>query len=280
MENPPEDRVTEQGFSAAEIDTSKPHPARLYDFYLGGKDHYEVDREAAFEALAAFPSIQICAQVNRFFMHRATRWLAAEAGIRQFLDIGTGIPTEPNLHQIAQGIAPETRVVYADNDPIVLTHARALLRSSPEGRTAYIHADVREPESILDAAALHDTLDMNQPVALSLNAVMHFVPDESKPYDLVATLVDALPSGSYLVVSHCTGEFAPEAWEEMVAVYRRGGIPAQVRSAGEVARFFDGLEFVEPGLEVPHRWKPEPGQPLADVTDAEASFYAGVARKP
>jgi hypothetical protein len=272
--------VTDQGFSAAEIDTSKPHPARLYDFYLGGKDHYEIDREAAFEVLSLFPSIQICAQVNRLFMHRATRWLAAEAGIRQFLDIGTGIPTEPNLHQIAQGIAPDARIVYADNDPIVLTHARALLRSTAEGRTAYLHADVRKPESILTAAALQATLDMNRPVALSLNAVLHFVPDEFKPYDLVTTLVDALPSGSYLVLSHCTGDFAPEAWEELVAVYHRGGIPAQVRPAGDIARFFDGLELVEPGLVVPHHWKPEPGQPLADVTDFEASIYAGVARKP
>jgi hypothetical protein len=272
--------VTEQGFSAAEIDTSKPHPARLYDFYLGGKDHYEIDREAAFEALAAFPSIQTCAQVNRLFMHRATRWLTAQAGIRQFLDIGTGIPTEPNLHQIAQGVAPDARVVYADNDPIVLTHARALLRSTPEGRTAYIHADVREPESILTAAALHDTLDLSRPVALSLNAVLHFVPDEFKPYDLVARLVDALPSGSYLVLSHCTGDFAPDEWAEMVSLYHRRGIPAQVRTADEVARFFDGLELLEPGVEVPHRWKPDADQPLADVTDAEASFYVGVARKP
>jgi hypothetical protein len=272
--------VTDQGYSAAEIDTSKPHPARMYDFYLGGKNHYEIDRAAASNVASVFPSIKTCAQVNRLFVHRATRWLTAEAGIRQFLDIGTGIPTEPNLHQIAQAVAPDARIVYADNDPIVLTHARALLRSTTEGRTAYIHADVREPQSILTAAELHATLDMNRPVALSLNALLHFVPDEFKPYDLVATLVDALPSGSYLVISHATPDFDPETWDKVTDVYRSGGIPAQVRSAGEVARFFDGLELLEPGLEVPHRWKPDPGQPLTNVTDAEASFYAGVARKP
>jgi hypothetical protein len=139
---------------------------------------------------------------------------------------------------------------------------------------------VREPQSILTAAELHATLDMNRPVALSLNALLHFVPDEFKPYDLVATLVDALPSGSYLVISHCTPDFDPETWEKVIDVYRNGGIPAQVRSAGEIATFFEGLELLEPGLEVPHRWKPDPGQPLADVTDAEASSYVGVARKP
>ncbi|WP_265737720.1 SAM-dependent methyltransferase [Actinacidiphila oryziradicis] len=271
--------MSDQGFPAAEIDTSKPHPARMYDFYLGGKDHYEIDRAAASHVVSVFPGIKTCAQVNRLFMHRATRWLAAEAGIRQFLDIGTGIPTEPNLHQIAQGVAPDAKIVYADNDPIVLTHARALLRSTAEGRTAYIHADVREPESILTAAELHATLDMSRPVALSLNALLHFVPDEFKPYDLVAALVDALPSGSYLVISHCTPDFAPETWEKVIDVYRSGGIFAQVRSAGEIARFFDGLELLEPGVEVPHRWKPDADQLLTDVTDAEVSLYVGVARK-
>jgi hypothetical protein len=272
--------VTDHGFPAAEIDTSNPHPARMYDFYLGGKDHYEIDRAAASHVVSVFPGIKTCAQVNRLFMHRATRWLTAEAGIRQFLDIGTGIPTQPNLHQIAQGVAPDARIVYADNDPIVLTHARALLRSTAEGRTAYIHADVREPQSILTAAELHATLDMNRPVALSLNALLHFVPDEYKPYDLIATLVDALPSGSYLVISHCTPDFDPETWEKVIDVYHSGGIPAQVRSTGEIARFFDGLELLEPGVEVPHRWKPDANQPLTDVTDAEVSLYVGVARKP
>jgi hypothetical protein len=272
--------VTDQGFPAAKIDTTKPHPARMYDFYLDGKDHYEIDRDAASHVVSVFPSSKTCARVNRLFMHRATRWLAAEAGIRQFLDIGTGIPTEPNLHQIAQRVAPDAKIVYADNDPIVLAHAQALLRSTTEGRTAYIHADVREPESILTAAELHATLDLSQPLALSLNALLHFIPDEYKPYELVAALVDALPSSSYLVLSHCTPDFDPDTWEKVTEIYRSGGIPAQVRSADEVARFFDGLELVEPGVEVPHRWKPEAGQPLTDVTDAEVSCYAGVARKP
>ncbi|WP_217146823.1 SAM-dependent methyltransferase, partial [Streptomyces sp. AC627_RSS907] len=176
--------MAELGRAASRIDTSKPHPARMYDYYLGGKDHYEVDQQAAEKVVEINPGIKICAGTNRRFMHRATRYLAA-AGVRQFLDIGTGIPTEPNLHQVAQSVAPEARVVYADNDPIVLTHAQALLRSTREGRTAYIHADVREPEKILAAQELRETLDMSQPVALSLNALLHFVPDEFHAYDLV-----------------------------------------------------------------------------------------------
>ncbi|MEC4020404.1 SAM-dependent methyltransferase [Streptomyces sp. H27-D2] len=270
--------MTDSGHAAEQIDTSKPHPARMYDYYLGGKDNYQVDVEAAGAVEAAFPTIKTCARTNRLFMHRATRVLAT-LGIRQFLDIGTGLPTSPNLHQVAQAAAPESRVVYADYDPSVLVHARALLRSSPEGRTAYIQADVRDPDSILDAAVLHETLDMSRPVALSLNALLHFVPDEDKPYEVVARLVEALPSGSYLVLSHCTPDFAPEMWKNVVEVYHRGGIPAQVRSKEEVLRFFDGLELIEPGVEVPHRWRPDgPAQPGVD--DATVSFFVGVARKP
>ncbi|PVE11707.1 SAM-dependent methyltransferase [Streptomyces scopuliridis] len=265
--------------SVDEIDTTKPHPARMYDFYLNGKDYYEADQLAAATVESVFPTVKICAQTNRHFMHRATRWLASEAGIRQFLDIGTGIPTRPNLHQIAQEAAPDSRVVYVDNDPIVLRHAEALMRSTPEGRTAYIHADVRDPKSIIESERLHRTIDLTRPVALSLNALLHFVPDEFRPYETVGCLVDALPSGSYLVLSHCTPDFAPEMWERVIAVYHRGGIPAQVRSRSDVLRFFDGLELVEPGLAVPHRWRPE-DEPGDGVTDAAVSIYAGVARKP
>ncbi|MFF1421091.1 SAM-dependent methyltransferase [Streptomyces sp. NPDC058280] len=265
--------------SIHEIDTSKPHPARMYDFYLQGKDYYEVDKEAAAKVESVFPTAKTCARANRLFMHRATRWLAAEAGVRQFLDIGTGIPTRPNLHQVAQEAAPESHVVYVDNDPIVLRHAEALMRSSPEGRTAYIQADVREPKTIIASEQLHQTIDLTRPVALSLNALLHFVPDEFRPYETVQYLLDALPSGSYLVLSHCTQDFAPEMWEGVIDVYHRGGIPAQVRSRDDVLRFFDGLEFVDPGLAVPHRWRPD-GEPLDGVTDAAVSIYAGVARKP
>ncbi|MBC3981315.1 SAM-dependent methyltransferase [Streptomyces sp. AC536] len=270
--------MAELGRAASRIDTSKPHPARMYDYYLGGKDHYEVDQQAAEKVVEINPGIKVCAGTNRRFMHRATRYLAA-AGVRQFLDIGTGIPTEPNLHQVAQSVAPEARVVYADNDPIVLTHAQALLRSTREGRTAYIHADVREPEKILAAQELRETLDMSQPVALSLNALLHFVPDEFHAYDLVERLVAALAPGSYLVLSHVTSDFAPDVWARVVDIYHRGGIPAQTRSRAEVERFFTGLELVEPGVEVPHRWRPD-AETDANVTDADVSLYGAVARKP
>jgi hypothetical protein len=272
--------MVEYGLAADQIDTSKPHPARMYDFYLGGKDHYEVDVRAAENVLEAFPSIRICAQVNRGFMHRATRYLAGTAGIRQFLDIGTGIPTQPNLHQVAQGVFPDARVVYADNDPIVLAHAQALLRSAPEGRTAYIQGDVREPEKILSAPELHSALDLTRPVELSLNALLHFVPDEFDPYGIVQRLVSALPSGSYLAISHCTPDFDPPVWDNVAAIYRDGGIPIQFRTRAEVERFFDGLELLEPGVEVAHRWRPEDDAPLGEITDADVSLYVGVARKP
>ncbi|GAA3722160.1 SAM-dependent methyltransferase [Streptomyces tremellae] len=265
--------------SLDDIDTSKPHPARMYDFYLQGKDYYEADEIAGNKVLDVFPTIKITARVNRSFMHRATRFLAGEAGIRQFLDIGTGIPTRPNLHQVAQEVAPESRVVYADYDPVVLRHAEALMRSTPEGRTAYIQADVRTPESIVEAAELHETLDLSQPVGLSLNALLHFVPDENKPYEIVRHLLDQLASGSYLVISHCTDHFAPEMWAEVVEVYRKGGIPAQLRSLDEVTRFFDGLDVVEPGVVTPHNWRPD-GTTVPGTSDAAVSMYAAVARKP
>jgi SAM-dependent methyltransferase len=261
------------------IDTTKPHPARMYDYYLGGKDHYEVDAQAAQQVLNHNPYAAHGARALRLFMQRSTRYLAAEAGIRQFLDIGTGIPTEPNLHQIAQGAQPDARIVYADNDPIVLTHARALLRSSPEGRTAYLDADVREPGKILDAAELHDTIDLSQPVALSLNALLHFVPDEFHAYDLVQAYADALAPGSYLVISHVTGDFDPVTLAKIIEIYRAGGIPAQTRTESEVARFFDGLELVEPGVVPVHRWRPTAGDPSSDYTNAQAASWAGVARK-
>ncbi|MFF1447975.1 SAM-dependent methyltransferase [Streptomyces sp. NPDC058274] len=262
------------------IDTSRPHPARIYDYLLGGKDNYPVDEAAAEQILALTPTARTAVRANRLFMQRAVRWLAAEAGIRQFLDIGTGIPTEPNLHQIVQGIAPESRVVYADNDPVVLSHARALLRSTREGRTAYLHADAREPQKILQSPELRETLDLSQPVALSLIALLHFVPDEAGPYDLVRSFVDALPSGSYLVLTHGFSNEEQDQLSEVQTVYRSGGISVQGRSRAEVARFFEGLELVDPGIVTAHRWHPEPGEPLTDAKDAEVMVHAGLARKP
>nr|WP_236705922.1 SAM-dependent methyltransferase [Frankia sp. ACN1ag] len=261
-----------------DLKTDQPHSARMYDYYLGGKDHFPVDRDAAERTLAVFPNARIAAQANRAFMIRTTRHLAAQAGIRQFLDIGTGIPTSPNLHEAAQGIAPDARVVYADNDPIVLTHARALLATTPEGRTAYLDADLHDPESILGAPELRATLDLTRPVALSLIATIHFFPDSDDPHALLRRLLQALPSGSHLTLTHATADY-DEGMERVAATYRANGIPAQQRGRTEVARFFDGLDLLDPGLQIVHRWRPDDDTPDG-LTDAQVSFYGAVGRKP
>ncbi|WP_033323839.1 SAM-dependent methyltransferase [Streptomyces yerevanensis] len=266
--------MTDAGFSTDEIDTSKPHSARMYDYFLGGKDNYPVDWEAAEKVISLFPAVEEMARVNRDFMYRASR-LLTERGINQFLDIGTGIPTEPNLHQVVQAITPSARVVYADNDPIVLRHAEALLHSTPEGRTAYIQADVREPGRIL--AAAKETLDFEQPIALSLVALLHLVADDDDPYRIVGELLKPLAAGSYLALSHATGDFDPETWERVVNVYRRGGTPATVRSRSEFSRFFEGLELVDPGIELAALWHPELGEQHSQRE--QIPLYVGVARK-
>ncbi|QPP05558.1 SAM-dependent methyltransferase [Streptomyces bathyalis] len=263
-----------------EIDTSRPHPARVYDYWLNGKTHYEADVAAGDRVVQVWPGVLLGARLNREFMHRATRWLAREAGIRQFLDIGSGIPTEPNLHQVAQAVAPETRVVYVDNDPIVLRHGQKLLRGTPEGRTAYVHADFTEPETILEAPELRETLDLGRPVVLSLIALLHFITDERGAYDIVRKLMDALPSGSYLVVSHATADFDPDLLTRVAEAYQSSVAEGQIRSSSEVSRFFDGLELVDPGVVVAHRWRPDDGESQPDITDAEFPVYGGVARKP
>lgn len=259
------------------IDTSKPHPARMYDWYLGGKDNYPVDEELGRQMLALDPRVPVMARVNRAFMHRATRWLAGQ-GIRQFLDIGTGIPTEPNLHQVAQEVGPDARVVYCDNDPIVLAHAAALLHGTPQGATDYLQADVRDPDTILEGA--RRTLDLTRPVALSLIALLHFVPDEDGAHDLVRRLLAALPSGSYLVMTHATADFTPEESAVATEKLKAGGVTLTLRSREEFARFFDGLELVEPGVEVVHRWHPELGEPVPGQDDGVIPGYGAVARKP
>ncbi|MFD6023835.1 SAM-dependent methyltransferase [Streptomyces griseoluteus] len=263
--------------AARDIDTSRPHSARMYDYYLGGKDHFEIDKHAAEAVASVYPGIFVCARENRAFMHRATRVLAREHGIRQWLDIGTGIPTEPNLHQVAQSVVADARVVYADNDPLVLKYAERLMRSTAEGRTAYIEADVNDPRSLLDAPELTDVLDMKRPVALSLNALMHFVPDDRDPYGIVSRLLDVLPSGSALALSHCTPDFDAPTWQKVTDIYNGAGTPVQFRSRADVARFFDGLELLEPGVEVGHRWRPD-AEPSA--TDAEVSLWTAVGIKP
>lgn len=273
------------GSGTLDLRVNEAHSARMYDYYLGGKTNYAADREAVHNVVEAFPHIQSCARENRAFMHRATVTLA-EQGIRQWLDIGTGIPTQPNLHEVAQSVAPEVRVVYVDNDPIVLTYAQALLSSSVEGRTAYIQADVTDPDAIFESEHLARTLDLTQPVALSLNALLQFVPDEHGPYDLVRRLLEPLPSGSALALSHPTGDFDPETWQRVIDVYVGSGTPAQVRTREGVERFFSGLEMLEPGVEVVHRWRPdvrcEQAAELSDPsrTDAEVGLWGGVAIKP
>ncbi|MEN8654537.1 SAM-dependent methyltransferase [Streptomyces sp. 21So2-11] len=262
--------------TAVVIDTSKPHPARMYDWFLGGKDNYPVDEEMAKELLALDSRGRDMARVNRAFMHRATRGLA-ERGIRQFLDIGTGIPTEPNLHQIAQQTAPDARIVYCDNDPIVLAHAEALLRSTPQGTTDYIQADAREPAAILEQAG--KTLDFTKPVALSLVALLHFVDDEDGAHELVTSLMEPLPSGSYLVLSHVTGDFFPEGAIKAREMYRAKGLTLRPRTRDEFAEFFNGFELLEPGVSLAADWRPELGEAVPVTGDAPIPGYAGVARK-
>ncbi|MEU6082384.1 SAM-dependent methyltransferase [Streptomyces sp. NPDC047108] len=266
-----------------DLRVDRPHSARMYDFYLGGKDNYAADRAAAAKVVTVYPGIMACARTNREFMHRATRLLAGR-GIRQWLDIGTGIPTSPNLHEVAQSVVPDARVVYVDNDPIVLAHAEALLVSAPDGRTEYIEADARDPEAILSSPQLARTLDLTEPVALSLNALLHFIPDEQNAYGIVERLMSALPSGSALALTHCTPDFDPPTWAKVTEIYRSGGTPAQVRNKAEVETFFTGLDLLDPGVEVPHRWHPAEGGADAvatsDLTDAEVSLWAGVGIKP
>jgi hypothetical protein len=261
------------------IDTSKPHPARMYDYYLGGKNHFAADRETAEKGLASWRSGRVAARENRAFLGRAVRFLVAEAGIRQFLDIGTGLPTTNNVHEVAQAVAPSSRVVYADNDPLVLAHARALLTSSPEGRTAYINADLRDPQSILSDPSVREVLDFSQPIALMLVAVLHFMPDEFKPAQVMGTLIDALPPGSYLVASHITGEHDPVGPATGARAYQAAGLPAQLRDCDQFARLaFSGLDLVPPGVVLVSEWRPDNTGPRP--TPSEVSWYGGVARIP
>jgi len=270
----------EPGHQTVDLQTDQPHPARVYDYLLGGKDNFAADRAAAEAGLRANPNSRIPPRENRAFLGRAVRYLAGEAGISQFLDIGTGIPTSPNVHEVAQGIEPRARIVYVDNDPIVLTQARALLTTGPEGRTAYIDADLRDVDAILGSAELQRTLDLRQPVGLLLIAVMHFIPDEDDPWALAARLLAALPSGSYLALSHLTGDFDPAAWAGVVAVYRRSGVTMQVRPKPDVERFFAGLDLIDPGVVSLPRWRPDPSDVGSPPGDAAVSVYGGVARKP
>lgn len=265
------------GSALPDIDTSVAHPARVYDYWLGGKDNFAADRALGDAIRAAVPTIQVMARANRMFLGRAVRYLAAEAGIRQFLDIGTGIPTAGNTHEVAQEVAPDARVVYVDNDPIVLAHARALMTSHHAGATAFIEADIRDPQGILADPALAETLDLSRPVALMLVAVLMYFRDEDDPQGIVSALVDALPSGSYLTVTHPTADFDAEAMAGAVAAAEHGGITLVPRSRAQTEAFFRGLDLVEPGVVPVLAWRPDAG---SSADPLSAYYYAGVARKP
>jgi hypothetical protein len=263
-----------------DLRTDLPHSARMYDWYLGGKDNFPADRAAGEQVREVLPEVPQAAVQNRGFLVRTTRFLAGEAGIRQFLDIGTGIPTRPNLHEVAQNIAPDSRVVYADKDPIVLAHARALLTTTPTGRTAYLDADVHEPARILSSPELLDTIDLTRPVALSLVAILHFVNDEDGAYEIVRELMGALPSGSYLTLSALTADFNPTSVNTAVGVYHAQGLACVARPHAATLRFFEGLDIVEPGLVPTHLWRPATSDHSPQAVAGGNIIYGAVARKP
>jgi O-methyltransferase involved in polyketide biosynthesis len=270
---------------SAKIDASRPHSARIWNYWLGGKDHYPIDAEVGDEFVAIFPGQVDIARHSRAFLGRAVRYLAGEEGIRQFLDIGTGLPTADNTHEIAQRVAPASRIVYADNDPLVLAHARALLTSTAEGACDYIDADLHDPDTILAGAA--QTLDFAQPIALILLGILGHIPDEDGPDEIVAQLVQALPSGSYVVINdgtnvlHGQGEDQPVEDSARARAIQRyvaaGGVPYHLRTPERIERFFQGLELVAPGVVPVSQWRPEPS-PFGPPDPVDA--FCGVARKP
>ncbi len=263
--------TTQDGFPAGGMDTSKPHPARIYDYLLGGKDNYPVDQEAGDALAAAAPEVRIGLRANRAFMRRAVRHVVG-SGVRQILDIGTGLPTSPNVHEVAHEVAPDVRVAYVDNDPIVSAHASALLRGT--GSNSVVLADVRDPASVVDHPDVRKVIDFDRPVALLLVAVVHFLTDEDGPERIVATLVDALPPGSFLVLSHATADFADRTAAQ--AVYRKATATLNLRTRPQVERLFTGLDLVEPGLAQVPFWRPDGPVPQGSE---EIGFYGGVARK-
>jgi len=261
------------------FDVTVAHPARVYNYLLGGKDNFAADREAAKQMIAGGAKVLVGVRANRAFLGRAVRFLAEEAGLRQFLDIGTGLPTEGNTHEVAQAIAPRSRIVYVDNDPIVLSHATALLKSAPGGACQYVQADIREPGKILAEAAR--TLDFSQPVAVMILMTLQYVPDADEPHQIVRTLMDAMPPGSYLAISDVARDLAADANVEASTErlnQRLGPVRQTIRSPEEIGRFFDGLELTEPGLVQLPQWRPDLGYtgPVEGIT---LSAYCGVARK-
>jgi S-adenosyl methyltransferase len=261
---------------AKQLDVSRPHPARRYNYWLGGKDNFEADRISGDEIERRIPGGRAGVRANRAVLQRAVRYLAGEEGVRQFLDIGTGLPTADNTHEVAQAVAPQSRIVYVDNDPLVLVHARALLTSAPEGRTAYIEADLRDPAQILNAPEVLDTLDLTQPVALLLVAVLHFLPGDVKP--IVDQLMNALPPGSFLAVTHFTVDFHPPALLQTYGqMVQKGNFDFHARTKAQISELFESMEMVPPGIVPNTHWRPEPGTP--EIPLHVVAEWAGVGRK-
>jgi O-methyltransferase involved in polyketide biosynthesis len=259
------------------IDTTVPHSARIWNYWLGGKDNYAVDRAAGDQFLATYPDIAVAARASRAFQRRAVRYLADEAGIRQFLDVGTGLPAAGSTHEVAQSVAPECRVVYVDNDPVVLLHAQALLTGSPQGKTDYLDADLRDPDTIVREAA--KTLDFSQPVAVMLLAVLGHVTEDEEAQAIVYRLMDAVPSGSYLAIAHSTNVIYGAVSDEAVGRWNKfGKPPVTLRSPQEISRFFDGLDLLPPGLVSTTRWHPGHAGPSGE--GREVDQFCGLARKP
>jgi hypothetical protein len=260
---------------ASRFDASVAHPSRVYDYWLGGKTNFAADREAGDQVIAVRPGIITDIRANRDFLLRSVRYLAAECGIRQFLDIGTGIPTYPNVHEVAQDVAPGCRIVYVDNDPLALTHARALLTSSPEGATVYLDADLRAPDQIITAAAR--SLDFRAPVAVLLVGMLHLIADDERPHDIVAHLMSQIPPGSYLGVCHPASDILADVVAEGARRYNQlVSIKQTRRDRGAVSRFFAGLELAGPGIVQPQQWP----APASAALSEDVSAWAGVARKP
>jgi hypothetical protein len=261
------------------IDATVAHPARRYNYWLGGKDNFASDRASGDELERMFPKVRLGALANRALLKRATRFLAAEAGIRQFLDIGTGLPTADNTHEVAQAVVPDSHIVYVDNDPLVMVHARALLTSTPAGRTAYLQADLNDPDTILADPVLRETLDLSQPVGLMLIAVLHFVHGHGAAQPIVRRLLDALPAGSYLVATHATQDFGtPEQQALYQQILQEGKSDVWTRPKDEFAALFDGLDLVEPGVVPASEWRPEPGAEIPERSDI--NVWTAVGRKP
>jgi trans-aconitate methyltransferase len=265
--------IYERGIDLA-FDTSVAHPARVYDYWLGGKDNFAADRAVGEQTLRAHPDLTLSVRANRAFLARAVRYLVREAGIRQFLDIGTGIPTANNTHEVAQATVPECRIVCVDNDPIVLCHARALLTSTPQGATDYVDADLRDPGTALAAAA--NTLDFSRPVAIMLLAILQFISDEDDPYWLVTRLMEEVAPGSYLAISHPTADLNSALAADSIRRYNEQVVAkATLRTRDQTSLFFDGLNLVEPGVVPVSQWRPDNEQEAA----SPATLWAGVGRK-